>query len=170
MWWSRAIALLLAAALLGGCGFQPLYKRDAARRTVPEMGAIRIDAAEDRLTQLVRNQLLDSLTPQGSPAAPLYRLTLHALERQSGVLVTRSDTTTRYNLLVVGSYELRDARSGDMLLNGQASSFAAYNVLRAEYTNLVAERDARERAARDIGEQIHLQIALFFDRRAAAKP
>ena len=160
----RACALLLVMAL-AGCGFAPMYRRDGASASVPQMAAVEIAPADSRLTQLIRNNLLDRLTPEGIAAAPLYRLQLGASEALSGILITRADTTTRYNLSVNANYSLIDRRSGEVLLSGGATSLASYNVLRAEFANVIAEQDARARAAREVAEQIRTRLAVYFETR-----
>jgi LPS-assembly lipoprotein len=163
---SRPLAALLAAAqILGACGFTPLYRRDRESASFRQMSAIDVPAVDDRLSQLVRNHLLDLISPEGRPARPLYRLSFVATESQGGVLLTRSDVITRYNMNVSVTYKLVDAQTGDELLTESIASYAAYSVLRAEFASLVAEEDARARAARDIGEQIRIRLAVYFTRR-----
>jgi LPS-assembly lipoprotein len=156
--------LLVAAQILGACGFTPLYRRDRESGSFRQLAAVDISAADDRLGQLVRNHLLDMMSPEGRPAKPLYRLSFSATESQGGVLLTRGDVITRYNMTVGVNYRLVDAQSGKELLSDSITSYAAYSVLRAEFASLVAEEDARARAARDVGEQIRIRLAIFFAR------
>ena len=41
----------------------------------------------------------------------------------------------------------------------------SYNVTQADYANLVSEKNARERALRDVAEQIRLRLGNYFDRK-----
>ncbi len=169
MWWSRRVilALTLLALLpgLAGCGFKPLYGRQDGDLTVSEFSRVSIEQAENRTTQLVRNHLLDMLTPLGAPEKPLYRLELRVIENISNVLVTRSDEVTRNNLAMQIAYRLHDYRSGTIISQGNVSSLVSYNLVRADYANLVSERDARTRAARDGAEQLRIVLGNFFSRR-----
>lgn len=161
-----AFALTLLALLPAACGFQPLYGRASGTDSVPQMAAIEISPAPDRATQIVRNHLLDRLIPRGTAAEPLYVLSLRVQEAQNAVLITREETVTRYNLNLTASYALHDKRSGEVVHSGSATSLAAYNVLRADFANLIAEDDARARAAREVSEQIRTRLAIYFGRRA----
>ena len=158
-------ATLIAAQILGACGFTPLYRRDRESASFRQMAAVDIPAVDDRLSQLVRNHLLDLVSPEGKPARPLYRLSFVAAESQGGVLLTRSDVVTRYNMAVSVTYRLVHVQGGQELLTDSITSYAAYSVLRAEFASLVAEEDARARAARDVGEQMRIRLAIFFARR-----
>ena len=161
---AAALALVLPAGL-AGCGFEPLYGRQNGNATVDEFRRILIAQAEDRTTQLVRNHLLDMLTPRGTPEQPAYRLELHVRENISSVLVTRADEVTRNNMALSIEYRLHDYRSGRILAQGNVNSLVSYNLVRADYANLVSERDARARAARDGAERLRIMLGNFFSRR-----
>ncbi len=169
MWWSRriflALMLLALAPGLAGCGFKPLYGRQDGDVTVQEFSQIVFGQPEDRVTQQVRNHLLDMVTPLGVPQQPLYRLELKVTETVSSVLVTRTDEVTRNNLNLQTLYRLLDYRTGTVLYQGQVSSLVSYNLVRADYANLVSERDARSRAARDNAEQLRIVLGNYFSRR-----
>jgi hypothetical protein len=47
-----------------------------------------------------------------------------------------------------------------MSINSQAS----YNLTLADYSNLVSEKNARERALKDLAEQVRLRLGNYFDR------
>lgn len=159
----RPLILILLLAL-AGCGFRPLYSKSSDVETVPQMAAIKIDPARDRLGLTIRNQLIVGLGQGAEPVVPLYTLSLTTSETPSSVLVTRQESITRYSLNVVTSYTLRDSETGSVLDQGSVTSISAYNVLRSEFSNLVAEEDARMRAGRDAAEQIRSRIALYFRR------
>lgn len=169
MWWRnpsrRAAALLLAGllpAMLAGCGFRPLYGNGSDGEALPEFASIAVEQAEDRTTQLLRNHLLDMLNPRGAPEKPAYRLELKVVESVSSVLVTRSDEITRNNLQMTVTYRLIDYRSGVAVQGNSLSSLVSYNLVRADYANLVSERDARARAARDLAEQLRIRLGNYF--------
>lgn len=179
MWWPDVsttsqrrgfAALALACALfLGACGYQPLYGSRVENAAVPEFAAIAIEQPETRTAQVIRNHLLDMLTPLGAPERPLYRLQMKVTENVSSVLVTRADEITRSNLKMTVQYTLVDYRSGAALVSHTISSTTSFNVLRTDYANLVGERDARARAARDAAEQIRIRLGNYFTRSAAQR-
>lgn len=169
MSWSKRLAplltVLLAAGLLAGCGFRPLYKQTANTATVAEFSQISIAQPEDRPSQQLRNHLVDFLTPYGQPDRPTYRLDFQLTESLGSVFVTRTEEVTRNNLQLSASAVLRDYRSGQTIFSISANSQASYNVTQADYANLVSEKNARERALRDVAEQIRLRLGNYFDRK-----
>jgi LPS-assembly lipoprotein len=169
MSWSRQLrpllGVLLVAGLVAGCGFRPLYKQTGNTNTVQDFSQISIAQPEDRPSQQLRNFLLDSLTPYGQPDRPLYRLDYRLTETVGSVFVTRTEEITRNNLQLSASVFLRDYQTGAMLTSLSTTSQASYNVTQADYANLVSEKNARERALRDVAEQIRLRLGNYFDRR-----
>jgi LPS-assembly lipoprotein len=175
MWSSRTIVALLAlvsvplASVLGACGLRPLYQDASETDTVPQMAAIAVEEADTRLDRDLRNKLLDILTPAGPPGEPLYLLSFNTKESVSAVLITKQETITRYNMRVNASYALKNSDTGEVLTKGNIVSLASFNVLRAEFANVIAEQDARRRAAQDLAEQIRTRLALFFRQEAQAQ-
>lgn len=169
MSWSKHLRLLLGillvAGLVAGCGFRPLYKQTGNTDTVKDFSQISIAQPEDRPSQQLRNYLLDALTPHGQPDRPLYRLEYRITESLGSVFVTRTEEVTRSNLQLSASVFLRDYQTGKSLASISATSQASYNVTQADYANLVSEKNARERALRDVAEQIRLRLGNYFDRR-----
>lgn len=169
MSWSRRLrpllGTLLVMALVAGCGFRPLYKQTGNTDTVREFSQISIAQPEDRPSQQLRNYLLDTLTPYGQPDRPVYRLDYRITESLGSVFVTRSEEITRSNVQISASVTLYNYQSGQPLMSISASSQASYNVTQADYANLVSEKNARERALRDVAEQVRLRLGNYFDRK-----
>ena len=174
MSWSRRVALLLLAGCgLAACGFEPMYRQDRAARTTLQLAGFDIKAdpkqtfaaEEERLTQMVRNELLDRLQAGGTPLAPRYTLLIFAREGKSAVLVTRTEAVSRFNLSVGATWQLQDS-IGAVLATGTVNTLQSYNVLRQEFGNLSAEADARQRATRDLADQVRIRLALYFEQRA----
>ncbi|MCM0018613.1 MAG: hypothetical protein NBV67_01330, partial [Tagaea sp.] len=67
-------ALVGLPAILAGCGFEPLHRATARGSAADSLAAIRIDPIADRSGQILRNYLLDRLSPRGTPARPDYVL------------------------------------------------------------------------------------------------
>ena len=154
--------LLLALTALSGCGFKPLYGRDGAS-VVPEFEQIAVAQPEDRSSQQLRNYLLDTLTPRGEPGRPRYMLEYRLTESVGAVFVTRSEEITRNNLQMTVTAVLRDYETGALLYTMSPTSQASYNLTLADYSNLVSEKNARERALKDISEQLRLRLGNYFD-------
>lgn len=168
MWWSSRTAaaglLAILAGGLAGCGFKPLYGRNDSPAVVPEFSQIAIVQPEDRAEQLLRNTLLDLITPRGTPDRPRYLLEYQMTESLGSVFVTRAEEITRSNLHLTTYYYLRDYETGQLVSTGYVSSQASYSQTVNDYANLIAEKNARERVLRDTADQIRIRLANYFDR------
>ena len=155
-----SLGLALPAA---GCGYQPVYgRRGGGLMTRTEMAEISVPEQGTRLGQLVWVPLMDRLNPTGREVAKRFRLDMALSESESGVLITRGDTTTRINLNLTAGFNLIDLKSNTSLFSGVARAVASYNVLTSDYANLTGYDDARQRAAIDLAEQIALRLGVFF--------
>ena len=80
-------------AFISGCGFEPLYVEkktssdwyynnefDAGIRD--EMASVKVELIQDRIGQLIRNDLLDKLTPKGEPKSPKYYLKVTNVKKE----------------------------------------------------------------------------------------
>lgn len=166
------MALTLCLAL-AACGFEPLYGEGAGRETVAEMAEIGIAPMPDRIGQKLRNALIDQVTPRGQLADSRYQLDVVVTTRRDGVAVQRDATVTRFNLYVSAQFRLFDRQTPpgerrEPLLAGRSHTIAAFNALSADFANIMAERDAEDRAARDLASDITQRLAAFFRRRAGA--
>jgi LPS-assembly lipoprotein len=168
MWWSRLALVLALLGLAGGCGFRPLYgKAPGGQGTVAELAAVTVNPIPDRLGQMVRNHLRDQLAPRESQTRSRYRLAIVLVSNSEGLAIKRDEEITRSNLRLVARFVLRSSASGETLLEGQTRSVASFNLVRSDFANLIAKRDAESRVARETGDQIATRLAIFFDRRRA---
>lgn len=158
-----ALSLMISA-----CGFQPLYSQNGSSPAVQiELAAILVDVQSpdsrgDRLEQLVYSSLLDALTPLGVSADPAWRLEITFEQTSKGVGFEEDDSATRFNLQIFSQWRLVDIASGQVVFSSSSRSIAAYNVVTSQFATLTAEKDAEERAAVDLANDIRLQLSLHF--------
>ncbi len=156
--------LLVAASLaLAGCNARPLYGTQADGRGVAvALSGIAVDEQKNRAAQIVRNNLISSF---GNGGASTY--VLHMLPEEKTVelssLSTQKLTRYRYNLKI--KYELADAKSGDALSSGASFSNVSYDTVEQPIADLRAAENARERAAREVAEDLRLRLAAYFSSR-----
>ena len=171
MSWCRTVLLGLVALTVAGCGFQPLYKKNASDPGVSvELEQIKIltvktkETEYARLGQEMRNLLLQRLNPDGAPAAPRYLLEndISVSLARTGIQIT--DEATRARLTVRVRFVLMDAKSKRVLYRGDERSVNSYNVADSQYATLSAEQDAARRAVREISDSIRIRLAIYFER------
>ena len=123
------------------------------------MAAIEIVPVKDRVGHIVRNHLIDGLTPEGQPANPDYRLTLAVEQTKSPLLIQLDDHATRFNLTLRAEFSLAD-RNGAVVYSDIARATGSFNVVDSGFATVTAERDAAEEAARVLSEDILTLILL----------
>lgn len=167
-----SLALIAAAALASsGCGYRPVYGEQSVA-TAPDgaranLAAIKILGIADRRGQLLRNFLLDRMTPRGEPATPRYVLAVTTSEARR-ITDSRPDgTATRADIVVTARYSLRDATSDLVVFTERSEAVATYNLLTARFASVASEDEARRRAVEQIADELSLQVALFLNRRHA---
>jgi LPS-assembly lipoprotein len=168
MWWRSLISLALLQ--LGACGFEPLYGASGSAaatssRVIEAMAQTRVEPIADRIGQELRNDLLDRLTPRGAPGRPRYRLEVQLSERRDGLGIQRDDSVSFARVTLTAQFTLRDAGSGQTMTQGLSRWSNSFTVNRSQFATLSAEADARSRAAREIGDDIARQLAMFFSGR-----
>jgi len=162
----RNVILLAAALTLAACGFRPLY----GTASIPEgaanaFAAVRIDAIpptndSDRIGYLVSNALDEALHKPGLKAEAKHRLKVALADERRGLAIQDDASITRYNYRLTADWALVALGSDKAVAQGRAETTASYNVVDSEYATLAARKDAEERAAREIAEQIKLKIAV----------
>lgn len=157
-----AILLTVAALVLTGCGYRPMYGSSATSPGVAgSLASITIPEASDRPGQLVRNELISSMQT-GKGTEDRYLLNLTTTLADNGVIQKQQPAVTRQAILITTTYELVDKTSGTVVTKGTTFSRVAYDVIRQPFADLQAEKDATERAAREVGADIRTRLAAFF--------
>lgn len=165
MWWSSRGLAIAALVVLAGCGFRPLYgQRAAGGSAATDMAMVAIAPIPDRLGQILHNDLRDRLNPRGQPSIPAYRLEIRLERVREGLAIRRDEEVTRANLKLTANFHLKNLRDGGIALKGSTRSVASFNLVRSDFANLIAERDAERRAARELSDGITTRLAIFFDR------
>lgn len=156
-----------ALLLLSACGFRPLYGRKSLGEVDAQLAQIKIGIIPDRVGQQLHNYLLDRLNRKGRPASPEYLLSVDVnvdIVRQAFEL---DETATRAKLVFTAEFELRDFTTEKVLLKNFARSVTSYNIVTSAIATRSAELDAKDRAAREVSEEIRTLLAIYFQRRAA---
>lgn len=170
---ARLAALLLALPLLslplGACGFSPLYAERSSGSVTSELAAIDVIAPENTLGRELKYGLLDILSNSGNPPAnPAYRVELSPRIYDENVAIEQDAEVTRKNRVLVVPFRLVDTATKQAVLRSTSRSRSSYNRVDSEFANIVSARDAQSRIAKEVAEDIKLQLGIYFDRQAMA--
>ena len=152
----------LAVAATTGCGFEPLYGRVGDVSIADDLASIRIMPIANRAGQILRNHLLDGLTPRGEPQQAAYVLRVELFEPlPQDIGITRNESVVRYSYSTAARFRLHDA-AGKELLRSEASSVSTYEVTNSEFATVAGQLNARDRVLAEIATEIKAQIAVWF--------
>jgi LPS-assembly lipoprotein len=165
MWWCRALAAVLVAALLYGCGFRPLHGGGNLDASVSRsLAQIHVAVIPDRIGQKLRNFLLDRINAEGQPARPLYSLEVKTNISRTDLGIERDETATRAIMVLTAKYNLFDIANRTNLVQGTTQSTNSFNIVASDFATLSGETDALDRAAREVSDDIRIRLGLYFSR------
>ena len=169
----KNIVIAVLAVLISGCGFEPLYveKKTSGEwyydnefdtGIMEEMASVKVELISNRIGQLIRNDLLDKLTPKGQPKSPKYFLKVKDIKKQEIDQALRNDiTATRKKVIYKVDYVLKDAEH-KTLINGNSVAYLGYDILRDPYSTTFAQKKNEKNAAKIIANDISLRLGAYF--------
>jgi LPS-assembly lipoprotein len=167
--WMLGIVLGLGVSGLAGCGWAPLYADPETGPADEELRAIRVGSIPERIGQRLALALRESLNPAGEPTKERYILqtTLQIVRLDLGVQT--QGLGTRARIEAYANFILSDSHSGAQLLTGSSHASESFDILGNEYSNVVAEDDARVRTVEEMRRDIVGRLTVFLQRRVAER-
>jgi len=168
MLWARPlfptmIRLCAAIALslpLSAC-LHPLYAPNALGTGDGNTRLNRVQVADmpDRLGHFLQAELQFRLGGGEIPADPLYRLEMKTRESTQVAIVNRNtDLADSASQVTYADYVLR-SKDGKVMANGSVVAVASYDRSAQQYANVRASRNAEERAAKQLADQILIRLS-----------
>jgi LPS-assembly lipoprotein len=148
--------------ILTACGFYPLYSTKGSANIIADFSSIYISPSRDRIGQMLSNELKHLLNPLREPIKPKYRLTTMLSKSINSLAIKKTALATRSNLTVTSQHTLIDSGSSIILSTGVNKITVSYNIFSSDYATLSAEKDAKERAIKELAQDIRLQIGAYF--------
>ncbi|MDE1179312.1 hypothetical protein [Paraburkholderia sp.] len=162
---AAAITMIAVPALLSSCQVRPLYAENggatAKMATVGFTDAVAADAAQRRVGQEVRNQLIFIAGHgAGEPTNPQYMVSLNVVSGTGGVLyLASSDTSQAGRTTVTASFVIKRVSDGKVIKAGNRSMVALVDFSTQEFAKQRAIRDSEDRAAREVAQFVGADIA-----------
>lgn len=170
----KKLITLLCLMTVVACGFEPLYVEKKHNNVwyfggefdtsiSQEMAQVKVEPIEQRFGQLIRNELLDNLTPRGAPSRPKYRLFVDLTDKTVVQQALRDDiTATREQVKYTVEYVLYGVDKDKELVSGDSISYASYDIMANPYSTTVAQKKAEKDSASIIANDIALRIGAYF--------
>ena len=156
-------AVVWAIALIpGACGFHPMLAANDGRHSVAgQLSTIHVASIEGRSGQVLRNDLVEALNPQGEPTSADYTLNIRIEEPQQNLAFQRNNSVTDVGLTVIAYLTLRDNKSGAIVYSAQTSSHQLYSVSNSQYATGVSATSTRDHIMATISGNIRNRLAQF---------
>lgn len=167
------IALIASLLFVSGCGFEPLYVEKTSSSQwyydskfdtgiKEEMASVKVKLIKDRIGQLIRNDLLDKLSPKGEPKHAKYILEVTDINKQEIDQALRNDiTATRKKVIYKVFYVLKNSNH-EVLIKGNSVAYTGYDILRDPYSTTFAQKKIEKNAAKIIANDISLRLGAYF--------
>lgn len=150
---------LTAAFAVSGCGFRPIYATTEADGVpLTQRISIREVNGSDTVTPLLADAL-ESRMVLREGESPEYELYVATTERAQRLAVQIDASVTRYNYRLNGRYTLVNIETGRRT-NGRARAVTSFNIVNSQYSTLYAERNAQEKAARLLADEIERDLLI----------
>ena len=163
----RAAVCLTFALALGGCAFQPLYgDRGGRGETALALQNVEITAPDSRLGLLMRNELI--FLTGSADGGSVYTLNIIPSASEVALFSNTVGRVTSYSYRLTANWQLTSKETGDILTSGRSERAASYNRTDQPFANIRAQRDAEERAATLVAEDISTRVAAYFATTAPA--
>jgi LPS-assembly lipoprotein len=171
---ARLTAVALLGALTAGC-FQPMYADKGAaggpslREKLSQVEFPPLDipngSREARLGVAIRNELMFKAYGAATGLPPLYKLTMRLRTQTLSIIV--DPTTVRPDIQNYGIdayYELREIATNKQVFTGTAVARVSFDNPGQEqrFAQQRGLRDAEDRAAKEIAENISTRLASYF--------
>jgi LPS-assembly lipoprotein len=170
---ARLLAVVALAALTAGC-FQPMYaeRTDGKPGLRDKLMGIEIPpvdkayaSREARVGVEIRNALAFKLYGTATGAPPTHRLVLRFTSSRSSLMINPSTglpSSENYGIDV--QYNLIDNATNQSVMTGTTFSRVSYDIPGSyqRFARQRAVRDAEDRAANEVAENISTRLAAFF--------
>ena len=163
--WRSLAACALAPGLLAGCGesgFRPLNGSVGIGANVDaKLATIEIAPIPSRVGQRIRNELIFDTTGGGAAQTPLYRLEIAVKENTVSTLVKTDGDALSQIYTADAAFNLIRLSDKTVVLKGVSFGRAGFERNPSIFSNVRAQDDAQNRAARTIGTELKTRLAAY---------
>jgi LPS-assembly lipoprotein len=143
------LTCLSALALIGGCGFTPVYAPGGAGSKLEDRIPIEAPTTKD---QYLVTRRLETRLGRAEPAP--MTLNFSVSNSAAGLGTTATGSTTRLHRNGTLNYTLTNTASGAKIDSGSLTNFAGYSATGNTAATLAAERAAIERLMNILADQL----------------
>lgn len=155
------ISFFVVGGLLitSACGFRPVHGttgESAALRK--QLQSIEVVYRSSLINQSIGQSLERLLRPEGKNNSKRYVLSFDSRVSHGALGIQLDQEVTRYKTTVNISYSLVDKVTGERLRQDTLQRQGGYDVVESEYAEHVSRTDTESRVARELSEDLKLDI------------
>ena len=168
--WRRAVTtcaiLAVTAPLLAACGnggFRPLNGSAAVggAGAYEKLAQVDVGKIPGRVGQKIRNDLIFQTTGGGHRMPPNYRLDIAVQSSVTSTLVRQDGDAASQVYNLTANFKLTRLSDNSVALQGTSYSKAGFNRFTSIYSNVRARRNAEDRAATTVSEDLKSRISAY---------
>jgi len=157
-------------AVLGGCGWEPLYANPDAGPASAALSEIRVDPIPERIGQRLEFALRHSFNPANEPAKQIYKLHVTLSTSVADLGIQSQGLGTRGAAYLAATYQLSEIATNKPLKLFTLHTVDSFDIQANGYSTVVAQDDAFNRCVEEARREIVARMTLFLqDRNAPAK-
>ena len=125
---------------------------------------IKISTIKNREGQILRNYLVDRLTPEGAPQKPQYILNISLTEEITDIGIHKDETASRKNATMTAVLTLKDPKTNAIVYIHTTKAINSFAVINQNYfSDLTTEEYAKKEALRLLAEKISILVITYID-------
>lgn len=162
-----AVALATGlSACSDGTGFRPLYasKEFGGSGARERFAAVDVAPIPGRVGQQIRNELIFESSGGGNRPPQVYRLEVAIRESVAATRVRLDATSASQIYKLDANYRLIRLDDKSVVAEGKSASRAAFERVTSIFANVRARRDAEDRAARTLAEELRTRLMAHLSR------
>lgn len=163
VYFSNFVVLSLAVFILTACGFRPVHQVENEQSIQQNLWSISVSPIAGRDGLILRNHLLGKFSPHGNSGESVYQLSVQLSKTTEALLIQLDNTATRVNLKMNAVFVLHNLTTDTTVYKGSAYSVGSFNVVDSEFATVAAEKNAADRVAQAVGEEIFDLLVIYFN-------
>lgn len=153
------IPSLLSLLMLSACGFTPIYSQKADNTAIAEkLASVEVKPIKTLMGQQYVNALKDILDPKNMSAVSEYTIEASLKKDVMPLAIERDRTVTRYKVIIVAEYKLKEQLSGKVVSTGTVKGAADYDRVDSDYATYVSENDTTSRVIKELAQDTKIKI------------
>ena len=156
----KNILVLTLLVAVSACGFKPLYaKKDGENShscsnfTVSKVDGFRISG------QKMQYELQDALNQSCINQDKKYTVKVGLTKTRDSILIQKDREVTRYNLNVIGSYQVFEGDSAKAAYSGSSTMVGGFDAVTSDYGTYALEEDTQSKLLEEMANDITLRIS-----------